>query len=185
MRNFLDRLYSVSLGFAAFSLLVIAALVSVQIAGRIADAAMGLVGLAPYNLTILSLSEIAGYLLAGASFLALAGTLKAGIHVRMTMVIDNLGTTARRIVDLAGLALGAVFSGYMTWHVAQLVRDSWTFGEVSGGVVAVQLAYPQAVVAIGLLILTVAFIDELVITILHGNPSFTAIEQRVSVADGT
>jgi hypothetical protein len=69
--------------------------------------------------------------------------------------------------------------------VGQLVRDSWTFGEVSGGVVAVQLAYPQAVVAIGLLILTVAFIDELVITILHGNPSFTAIEQRVSVADGT
>jgi TRAP-type C4-dicarboxylate transport system permease small subunit len=183
MRNLLDRLYSLSLWLAAISLLAIACLVAVQVFARIADKAMALVGLAPYNLTILSLAELAGYLLAAASFLALAGTLRAGAHVRMTMVIDSLGVTARRVVDLAGLGLGAAFAGYMTLHSALLVRDSWVFGDVSGGVIAMKLAYPQTVMAIGLLVLTISFIDEFVTTIRHGRPSFAANERSVVAVD--
>ncbi len=51
-----------------------------------------------YGWQILSLAEIAGYLLAAASFLALAPTLKAGAHIRVTMLLSAFGEAKRRSV---------------------------------------------------------------------------------------
>ena len=60
------------------------------------------------DFVILSLNEICGYLLAGASFLALAGTLKAGAHIRVTMVLGALSEGARRYVEIWAFGFGAV-----------------------------------------------------------------------------
>src|SRR6266581_1736957 len=85
MRRALDRLYAFALWLAAGCLLGIAVLVALQIAGRLLDGTLVLFGLSRAGLIVPSLDEIAGYLLAAASFLALAGTLKAGAHIRTTM----------------------------------------------------------------------------------------------------
>ena len=70
-------------------------MVGMQLAGRIVDGTLALVGLPRTEFNILSLNEIGGYLLAAATFLALAGTLKSGAHIRVTMVLGMLNERAR------------------------------------------------------------------------------------------
>ena len=100
MRRFLDTLYAAALWASALCLCAIALLVGAQLAGRLLDGALALVHLPRTDFIILSLDEICGYLLACASFLALAGTLKAGAHIRVTMVLAALGEAARYYVEL-------------------------------------------------------------------------------------
>lgn len=181
MRTLLDRLYAVSLWLAALNLVAIALLVGTQVLARVSDKILTWLGIEPFNFAILSLAEIAGYLLAGASFLALAGTLKAGGHIRMTMLLSTLRGRVRSAVEFFSLAVAAAFSGYMTWHMMLLVQDSLAYNEVSKGVVPVPLAYPQASMALGLLVLTVALVDEFVQVIRFGEPSFGRSEQDITL----
>ena len=58
----------------------------------------------------------------------------------------------------------------MTWQLANFAWVSLRFHEVSTGVIRVPLAYPQAAMALGALILTVALIDELVI-VMRARPA--------------
>jgi TRAP-type C4-dicarboxylate transport system permease small subunit len=181
MRRALERLYDGALWLAALCLASIAVMVGAQLAGRLLDGLLKLSGLAPYGFVILSLAEIAGYLLAAASFLALAGTLKAGAHIRVTMVLNVLGPRARRVVEFGAFAAAAVTGGYMTWQVGRFALDSWRFNEVSPGLIPVPLALPQAAMAAGLLVLTVALLDELVIILRDGRPTFRAAEDALTL----
>ena len=181
MRGALDRLYALALWLAAFCLLAIGLMVGVQLAARLVDAVFKLVGISPPGFVILSMAEIAGYLLAAASFLALAGTLKAGAHIRVTMVLGALSEPVRRIVELLAFAAAAILSGYMTGHMAYFALLSFRFDEVSTGIIRVPLAIPQTAMAVGLLILTVAIIDELVLIWRSGRPSFRAAEDAITL----
>ena len=120
-------------------------------------------------------------MLAGASFLALAGTLKAGAHIRVTMLLGLLGERARRFAEIWAFGAAAAVAGYMTWHLANFVYVSLRFHEVSAGVVRVPLAYPQAAMAAGAAILTVALIDELITVLTRGRPSFRAAEDSITL----
>lgn len=181
MRNCLDRLYEVSLWLAALCLVAIALMVCAQLAGRLIDGGLALVGLEPIGIVILSLAEIAGYLLAAASFLALAGTLKAGAHIRVTMLLTMIPETWRHKVELVAFGGSAIFSAYITWQLARFAFVSWQFHEVSHGVIRVPLAWPQAAMAVGALILTVALIDEFLIVLRRGRPSFRAAEDAITL----
>jgi TRAP-type C4-dicarboxylate transport system permease small subunit len=181
MRAFLDRLYAFALWLSALCLVAIAAMVAAQLAGRIVDGATRLLGLRPYGFVILSLAEMAAYLLAAASFLALAGTLKSGAHIRVTLLLANLSERARRVVEIWAFGAAAVFSGYATWHLGSFAYVSWRFNEVSPGMIPVPLAIPQAAVAVGMLLLTIALVDELVAVIRQGRPSFRASEDALTL----
>ena len=133
------------------------------------------------DFVILSLAEICGYLLAAASFLALAGTLKAGAHIRVTMVLGFMSERMRRFAEVWAFGFAAAAAGYMTWQFANFAYVSLRFHEVSTGVVRVPLAYPQAVMALGAAILTVALIDELIIVLMRGRPSFRAAEEAITL----
>lgn len=181
MRRFLDTLYQLALYASALCLCTIAVLVGVQLAGRLVDGTLALAGLPRTDFVILSLAEICGYLLAAASFLALAGTLKAGAHIRVTMALGALGEQARRSAEMLAFALATLGAAYMTWHLAQFAWISFKFNEVSPGVVRVPLCCPQAAMALGALILTVALIDELVIVATRGRPSFRQAEDAITL----
>jgi hypothetical protein len=55
------------------------------------------------------------------------------------------------------------------------------FHEVSAGVIRVPLAYPQAAMALGALILTVALVDEFFIVLGRGRPTFRAAEDAITL----
>lgn len=181
MRTFLDRLYHVSLWLAALCLLAIGLMVGAQLAGRLVDGAMKLVGVEPYGLVVLSLAEIAGNLLCGASFLALAATLKAGAHIRVTMLLSAFSETTRRYFELWAFGFSAVLAAYITWSIGRFAYFSWRFDEVSNGVIPVPLAIPQAVMALGAAILTIALIDEFLIVLRSGRPTFRAAEEAITL----
>jgi len=181
MRRILDTLYQLTLYASALCLVAIALMVGAQLGARVLDGALALVHLPRTEFVILSLDEISGYLLASASFLALAGTLKAGAHIRVTMLLGMVGERARRYVEIWAFAFAAFAAGYMTWNLAGFAFVSFEFHEVSSGVVRVPLAIPQAAMAVGALMLTIALIDELVVVITRGRPSFRTAEDAITL----
>ncbi len=182
MRSLLDRFYALTLRLAATCLVTIGVLVGIQVIGRVADLLLKLAGRPAYGFMIASLAEMAGYLLAATSFLALAATLKRGAHIRVTMLLGALPPRARFLFELWAFATGSAFVAFMTWSVARLVWDSIRFKEVSYGLLPIPLAIPQAAMAIGLLALLVALLDELLITWRTGRPSFRSAEDAFTGA---
>jgi TRAP-type C4-dicarboxylate transport system permease small subunit len=181
MRRALDTLYAAALWASAFCLVAIALLVGAQLAGRLLDGTLALVHLPRTDFVILSLAEICGYLLGSASFLALAGTLKAGAHIRVTMALHGLSEEARRFAEIWAFGLASLAAAYLTWQLAKYAWVSFLFHEVSPGVVRVPLGYPQAVMALGAAILTVALIDELIGVVRFGRPSFRQAEDAITL----
>src|SRR5262245_36166520 len=143
MRELLDWLYRAALWLAAICLVAIALLVGLQLLGRLVDGALKLVGARPYGLVVLSLAEIAGYLLAAASFLALAATLKAGAHIRVTMLLSALSETRRRWLEIWAFGASGALAAYMTLNIGRFAFYSWKFNDVSPGLIPVPLAIPQ------------------------------------------
>jgi len=180
MRSLLDRFYALTLWLAAACVVAIAVLVGLQVAGRIADLLLKLSGRPPYGFMVASLAEIAGYLLATATFLALAGTLKRGAHIRVTMLLGTVPERARYVLEVWALAAGAALVAFMTLSVVQLAYDSIRFREVSYGLIPVPLAIPQIAMAVGLAALLIALLDELALTWRTGRPSFRAGEEALT-----
>ena len=180
--RFLERLFAASLWLAALHLIAIAVLVGAQVLGRVTDKTLLLIGLEPINFVILSLAEIAGYLLAGASFLALAGTFKAGSHIRVTMLLQTLRGPLRHALELAALTVAFAFACFMSFYTLRLVLKSWQHGDVSVGVYAIPLWLPQATMAAGAVILALAVAHEFAFTLKHGKTSFSGRESEVSLA---
>jgi TRAP-type C4-dicarboxylate transport system permease small subunit len=181
MRAILDKLYTAALWLSAACLVVIALLVSLQLGGRLIDGALSLVGIEPFGIVILSLAEFAGSLLAAASFLALAGTLKAGAHIRITLLLQALPRRIRQGFELWAFGASALFSAYAAYQLAWFTWFSFQFGEVSPGVIQFPLAVPQAVMTVGAIILTIALVDEFITVLRRRRPSFQASEEAITL----
>jgi TRAP-type C4-dicarboxylate transport system permease small subunit len=183
-RRFFDRLYEVSLALSALALAVIAALVAVQVAGRIIDRAALALGAQPPGVVVTSLAEIGGFLFVGAVFLALPGTLRAGGHVRVTMLARGLRGAPRRALTALVLIAALGITGFAlqsSW--AQLV-DSWAFDAVSYGMIRIPLWIPQAVMTLGLGVFLIALADEVLTILRGGTPAFLAAEDSREGPDG-
>lgn len=159
MRRFLDSTYRSAGWAAAICLFLIFALVSVQVSARLVDALLRLAGQHPTGFTIRSIAEICGFLLAGASFLALAHTLTVGGHIRVGVFIDRLPSGIRRVVEAIVGIVAAIIGAYMTVALARLTWKSWAFNDVSYGFIPIPLAVPQALMTVGLALLSVAVLD--------------------------
>jgi len=177
MRPILDKLYKVATGMAAVCLLTIAILVTLQVLGRVLDGARSLVGLEPLGLLVPSLAEIAGFLLVGASFLALAGTLRNADHIRVSILLQAVTPGIARVLNLWCLAVAAVFAIFFAWHAGGLAYDSFLYNEVSFGIIPIPLVYPQSIMALGLAVLSIAVVDDLICSLLGGQPSFETAER--------
>lgn len=106
--------------------------------------------------------DFASWCMAALAFLSLAYTFKAGEIIRVGLIVERLPRSSRRVVEIVCLLFGGALVGFFAWHAVQLVYWSWQLGDMSQGVVAVPLWLPQLGFASGLVILFVAFVDELV-----------------------
>mgnify|MGYP006282707349 FL=1 len=177
MRTFLDRLYSLSGGIAAAFICAIAAIVLAQVGANLIDQIATLVLGAPIGLVVPSYANFAGFFLTGATFFALAYTLKRGAHIRVTLVIQLLGPRARQVVEVWCILVGLAIAGFFTWYTFGLVQDSYRFGDMSTGMVAIPIWIPQGALVLGGAVLTIALLDELV-TALSGR---TPAHERANV----
>lgn len=162
VRSGLDRLYGLCGAAAALFLVAICVVVMAQVAANAIDALMQWATGRPIGLIVPSYAEFAGFFLAAASFLALPYALRAGAHIRVMSVLDRLGPRTRFVAEVWCAAAGAVLTAYFTWYSLLLVAESLFYGDVSPGMVEVPLWIPQAAMSVGLVILTIAFIDRCV-----------------------
>jgi TRAP-type C4-dicarboxylate transport system permease small subunit len=150
LRRGLDHLYLGAGLLAAACLALLALLVLAQIVGRW------------FGMMVPAAEDFAGYLLAAASFMALAHTLREGAHIRVNLVTERLPTRLRYRLEGLVLAIGALFALWATWHAGAMVLESWRFGEVASGQLALPLWLPQAPLALGLAVFALALIDAAV-----------------------
>lgn len=154
-RRLLDGLYDAAGYGAAGCLVTILLVIVTQMVTRWA------------GLSVPGLAEYAGYLMAAASFFAFAHALNRGAHIRVNLLLTALGER-RFWGELWSLAVGTVAAGYLAWYAIRLVYWSRLLGEVSQGQDATPLWLVQLPVAIGSVLLAVAFLDNLVTLVLTG-----------------
>ncbi|QUJ78060.1 TRAP transporter small permease [Sulfitobacter albidus] len=147
-------------------ILAICLLISAQIClnafGRFAP------GLLPS--TIPSYADFSGFMLAGATFLALAHTLRAGGHIRVNLVVSRLPDRAQFLAEALVLLLASALIGYASWFMGALVLESIHYGDLSTGIIPVPLWIPQSVAAFGTVLLLVAVVHTLVDLLRAGRP---------------
>lgn len=106
--------------------------------------------------------DFAAWSMAAMAFLGLAHTFRSGELIRVGLVLDRLNVGARRVVEAVCLLIGAAVIVYFAWYAVHMTYDSWRFNDMSQGVVAVPLWFPQLGYSVGLTILAIAFLDELI-----------------------
>ena len=150
MRTLLDRIYDAAAYLAAFFLVGTLAMVLLGIVGRLLD------------WFVPGTDAYAGYCMAAAGFLALAHTLKRGEHIRVLLLLERTGVRARHALELWALGVATLLAGAFAGYSVRLAVQSWQFNDISTGNDATPLWIPQLAMALGTVVLLVAFVDELV-----------------------
>lgn len=149
MRRFLDALYKATAAMAGVFMIALLIAVLLSILGR------------QLHFNIPGIDAYAGYMMAGAGFLALAHTLKRGEHLRVTLLIQALHGQSRKALELFALSAASGLAGLAAWYSARLVWQSYAFHDVSTSSDGTPLWIPQLAMAVGMLVLFIAFVDEL------------------------
>jgi TRAP-type C4-dicarboxylate transport system permease small subunit len=151
MRKLLDGLYDAAAWLAAVFMVGLLLMVLLSIVSR------------QMNFHVPGTDAYAGYLMAGSGFLALAHTLKRGEHIRVTLLLSKLSGRWRRALELWSLTAAVALSALFAFYSARLAWQSRQFHDISTSNDATPLWIPQLGMALGTLILFIAFIDELVL----------------------
>ncbi|MGJ7456195.1 TRAP transporter small permease [Halomonas sp. MA07-2] len=158
-------LYRLGAWGAAACMVTICTLVALQVTFRLLDALLILVGSRRLGLGITGVSEIAAYLLVGATFLGLAYTFVHHAHIRVTLLISRLPSRIRVWFEVACLIVALAISLLLGYGLIELARESLQYGDVSSGFLSIPLWIPQTVLATGVGLLCLALAEALVITL--------------------
>jgi TRAP-type C4-dicarboxylate transport system permease small subunit len=160
LRRALDLLYLGSGYLAAFFLVAIFVLMMGLSLGR------------PLGINIPSGDDFAAWSMAAMAFLGLAHTFKEGEMIRVGLMVDKLEGWKKRAAEVISLSLGLIILCYFAWFATKMTIDSYRFNDISQGVISIPLWIPQLGYCLGLIILAIAFLDELVRTILGYRPCY-------------
>ena len=148
MRKALDALYDGAAAVAGLFMVALLVMVLLSVVGR------------QINFYVPGTDAYAGYLMAGSGFLALAHTLKRGEHIRVTLLLAALQGGWKKGMELWAFGFASVLTMVIAFYSCRLVWQSRTFHDISTSNDATPLWIPQLAMALGTLILAIAFIDE-------------------------
>jgi len=172
MRRFLDRLFLAS---GAVGAAFIAFICVVMIAQSI---------LREFGIRTGAANDVVAWSCAAASFFAMAHAFKHGDFVRVTLLLEAVSPRTRRMLEIGSLLIAAVSVSYLAFWANKFTYDSWRFKEVAQGLLPIPIWIPQASFAIGSILLLMAVLDELIIVLRGGKPTFVvAVEERHAKGD--
>jgi len=154
LRRALNHLYDGAAVLAAVCMLGLLVMVLLSIVSR------------QLHFNVPGTDSYAGFLMAGAGFLALAHTLKRGEHIRVTLLIGSLSPRWKRGFELWALSIASLLALLFAVYSCKLSWQSHAFNDVSTGNDATPLWIPQLTMAVGTVILAIAFVDELVLELI-------------------
>ena len=172
MRRFLDRLYLASGAVGAVFVLLICVLMIAQSVLR------------EFGVRTGAVNDVVSWFCAAASFFAMAHAFKHGDFVRVNLLLEKLPAAPRRALEIICLAIGSVSVAYLAFWANKFTYDSWAFNEVAQGLLPIPIWIPQSSFALGSLLLLVALVDELIIVLRGGRPTYVvAVEERHAHGD--
>ena len=148
MRKLLNGIYDGAAALAALFMCALLVMVLLSILGR------------ELHFHVRGTDAYAGYFMAASGFLALAHTLKRGEHIRVTLLLSRLRGGAHKALELWALGAATFLAFLMAYYSVRLSWQSYTFADISTSNDATPLWIPQLSMALGCVVLAIAFVDE-------------------------
>ncbi len=165
IRRTLDGLYKASGVVAACFLIAIVVLIVMQMASR------------QFGFAFRGGSDYSGYAMAAASFFGFSYALNHGAHIRVTLALTALGRF-RFWGEVWCFGFAAFSACVLAWYAVHFTYESYCgvfskstgkcFPEISQGLDATPLWIPQLSMAVGSVILAIAFIDNFISLLIRG-----------------
>jgi TRAP-type C4-dicarboxylate transport system permease small subunit len=166
MRKTLDFLYDGAAWLAALAMIGVLVWVLLSIVSR------------QVGFNIPGTDAYAGYSMAAAGFLALAHTLKRNEHIRVTLLMARLKGRAHHALEMWALSAAVLLAGLFAFYSVRLAWQSHVLNDMSTGNDAAPLWIPQLSMALGTVVLLIAFMDEWVLE-LRGRRGRTQPEEAL------
>ena len=154
INNSLNKIYKFSGYIAAIFLIFVAIFILVGISSRI------------FGFYIRGLAEYSGYCMASASFFALSYTFVEGGHIRITLFLEKISGSKKRLMENWCLLISSFFSGYLAFYFIKMLIISYKFQERSEGADEILVWIPQTSVAIGSFIFFVSCFHQLILYLI-------------------
>ena len=155
VRKVLDAIYELSGFLAAASLLTLLCVIVMQMVMRWSGG------------VFIGATNYAGYLMASASFFALAYALNHGAHIRVGIVLNQLGRY-RRYGEIWCFGFGSAVALYFMYFAYKTAFWSYKLNDVSQGQDATPLWIPQIPMVLGVSILALTFVDHFFRILIYG-----------------
>ncbi|WP_158600967.1 TRAP transporter small permease subunit [Teichococcus wenyumeiae] len=142
---------------------IIAVLCLVTLLGLILlEVALGILGkLAPSMAGGLNFAwEYSAYLMGGVFLFGAAAGLRAGSHVRVTLLLSQARGGGLLALEVISTLIGLGVTGFMAWALARFTIRAWTLGQMSSGSLT-PLWIPDALLATGAALLALQFLARL------------------------
>jgi len=172
MRKGLDWLYSGCGVASGCFLVVIGTAIALQVAAR------------HVGKQIPSADDIAGLSMAASLFLGLAPTLRAGRHIRVNLLLSQLPVRLRKRAEVLVCLMGSVFFGYFSFYATKMTIESYEIGERTAGLLPIPLWVPEIGMSFGLIVMTLALLDDLILALGGRTPVYGRSEQEHLEAEG-
>ena len=101
--------------------------------------------------------EYSSYLMAACFTFGAAMTLRAGGHIRVTLVLGRLGPTGRRALEFGAALVATCFTSFLAYAMVMFTLGSYGRGATSMASNTL-LWIPQAIVAFGIVLLALQFL---------------------------
>ena len=166
VRRALDASYDAAGAVGAFCIALICILMVVQTLGR------------QFGYPTGAVNDVVSWLCAAAAFLTMAHAFKHGDFVRVTLVLEKVSPATRRVMEIISLVIATAAIAYLTYWACRFTYQSWQFNEMAQGLWAVPIWIPQLSFAFGSVLFLVAVVDELIIVLRGGVPTFVRLVQE-------
>lgn len=171
-RKGLDRVYLMAAILDATCIALICVLMVLQSLGR------------QWGITTGAINDIVSWLCAAAAFFTMAHAFKHGDFVRVTLILEKFPPQKRRWFELTSLFVALIAVTYLAYWACKFTYESWVFNELAQGLLPLPIWIPQSSFALGALLLLIAVVDEFVIVLRGGVPTFVRlVEERHAKGD--
>jgi TRAP-type C4-dicarboxylate transport system permease small subunit len=165
LRRGLDLLYLLGGIAGGVALAAIGGIIAAQVVGR------------QFGITLNGADDLTAFAVAGSALLPLAHAFRHGAHIRVDLIIGRLSGRPRFAMEALALAATAALCAYLAYAMVDLTLDSHEFEDVAQGTVPWTLWYPQAACAAGCVLFAVALLDDLVVHLSGGTPSYRRVAE--------
>jgi TRAP-type C4-dicarboxylate transport system permease small subunit len=156
------------------------------IAGAVAIVTIGVLVLGQVTLRQLGMiipgsDDLTAFSVAASAMLPLAYAFRSGAHIRVDLIIGRMRGTLRQGMEITALGFAAAMAALFAFASADSMWDSWEFEEVAQGLLAVPIWIPQIAMVVGTALFALALLDDLVVILAGGTPSYRQHEPKTAV----